>query len=114
MLNLDMCGFNNGQNTIGVALDYVDPKTTSFIKKLIPQYSNLKFADIRCGYACSDHASWQRAGYRSGHYFEAAPLSNMNRNIHTARDLVALLDLKRALEFAKVGVSFAVELSLIE
>eukprot|EP01080_Neovahlkampfia_damariscottae_P006914 gene6914-11077_t len=111
MINLDMCGYNNGQDTIGVAMDYVEAKTTAFIKKLIPEYSNLKFAEIRCGYACSDHASWQRAGYRSGHYFEAAPLSNMNRNIHTARDLVDALDLKRALEFVKVGVGFAVELS---
>lgn len=111
MINMDMTGFNAGQNTVGVATDYVDAATTSFLRKLVNTYSGLKQGDIRCNYACSDHASFTSAGYRSSHIFEASPIGNMNRNIHTARDTIDRLDLKRAVELIKVALSFVVELS---
>jgi len=111
MLNMDMTGFNNGQNTMGIALDYTESTSTNFLRKCVSEYSNLKIADIRCGYACSDHASFQRSGYRSSHIFEAAPTSNMNRAIHTANDVISRLQLDRALEFVKSALGNTIELS---
>jgi len=112
MLNMDMTGFNAGQNTVGVATDYTNPDLTAFLRKVVDAYSRLTKADIRCNYACSDHASFNSAGYRASHIFEAAPLTNMNRNIHTARDTVDILDLPRAVELIKVALGFTLELSL--
>jgi leucyl aminopeptidase len=55
----------------------------------------------------SDHASWRAAGYRACFPFEA----QTNPNIHTARDTIDKLNFKNAVEYVKLGVSFAVELS---
>lgn len=112
MLNMDMTGYNNRQNTVGIATDYTNSELTSFLRKVVDAYTKLSKADIRCNYACSDHASFTSAGYRSSHIFEAAPLSNMNRNIHTARDTIEILDLPRAVELIKVALSFTLELAL--
>jgi len=113
MLNMDMTGYNNGQNTVGIATDFTESTSTEFLKKCTTEYSNLKFDTIRCGYACSDHASYQRAGYRSSHIFEAAPTSNMNRAIHTANDVISRLQLPRALELVKVALGNTIELASV-
>jgi len=107
---MDMTGYNNGQNTVGIATDFTESTSTELLRKCTTEYSNLKFANIQCGYACSDHASYQRAGYRSAHIFEAAPTSNMNRAIHTANDVISRLQLPRALELVKAALGFVVEL----
>jgi hypothetical protein len=52
-----------------------------------------------------------RAGYRSSHIFEAAPISNINGAIHTANDVISRLDLPRALELVKVALGNTIELS---
>ncbi len=65
---------------------------------------------LQCGYSCSDHASWSEAGYRAVFPFEAT-LVDENPFIHTAKDTLEYADLDHGLEFAKVALGFAVELS---
>jgi len=111
-LNMDMDGYHaNAQNRVGVATDGVDPVLTGFVRKLVSTYSDLLQGNITCGYSCSDHFSMFAAGYRSSHIFEAQPMSNMNRAIHTSSDTFDKLNMERALKFAKIALGFVVELS---
>jgi len=108
VLQLDMTGYGSG-GPIGVVGDFVDLELTAFVKVLIDTYSLLNYVDTRCGYACSDHASWNRAGYRSSFPFET-DFSRYNPYIHTANDILSHINLERVLEFAKLGLGFVVEL----
>jgi len=107
VLQLDMTGYGDGAD-IAVIGDFVDANLTAFVKILIDTYSLLDWADDRCGYACSDHASWNRAGFRSSFPHEAV---SSNPYIHSANDVVSHLSFDRIVEFTKVGVAFAVELA---
>ena len=66
----------------------------------------------RCGYACSDHASWYRQGYPAAFPFEAAK-RQMNNKIHTSNDTIEQSGgtADHAVHFAKLGVAFAMELA---
>jgi len=107
VLQLDMTGYG-GDSDIAVIGDFVDANLTAFVKLLIDTYSLLDWVDDRCGYACSDHASWNRAGFRSSFPHEAV---SSNPYIHSANDIVSHLSFDRIVEFTKVGVAFAVELA---
>jgi len=109
-LQLDMTGWGGPIADIGVVGDYVDVNLTSFVKTLITAYTELDWVDTRCGYGCSDHASWTRAGYRSAFPFEVI-FSSSNPYIHSANDIVSHLSFDRILEFAKLGLGFVVELA---
>jgi len=111
-LQLDMTGYsgNNPSQPIGIINDYVDGNLTQFIRILIDAYSTLTWSNSACGYACSDHASWNRAGYRSAFPFETI-WGQSNPYVHTGSDTLDKLDQKRLLEFAKIGLSYVVELA---
>jgi bacterial leucyl aminopeptidase len=115
-------GFTNAQNQnrVGVVTDFTDAGINSLLRKCIVEYGKLPFVDMRCGYACSvnffifhskDHASWNRAGYRSAFGFEVGAFSLANKAIHTDRDLITNLDMPRATKFVKFGIGLAVELA---
>lgn len=82
------------KESVGIIQDFVDPDLTSFVEKLVEEYrkslpapapafafvtrkifsSTSYDADLlvdipavhtKCGYACSDHASFAKAGYQS-------------------------------------------------
>jgi len=108
VLQLDMTGYGGPSADIAVISDYVDGNLTNFVKILIDTYSLLDWAEDRCGYACSDHASWNRAGYRASFPHEAV---SSNPYIHSANDIIAHLSFDRIVEFTKVGVAFAIELA---
>lgn len=38
---------------------------TEFNKKLVETYLDIPWVGTKCGYACSDHASFSKAGYPS-------------------------------------------------
>jgi len=87
VLQLDMTGYG-GDSPIRVIGDYVDVNLTSFVKVLIDAYSLLDWVDDRCGYGCSDYASWYRAGYRASFPHEAV---SSNPYIHSADDIISHL-----------------------
>jgi len=115
MLQLDMTGYvrPGAIPTVGLIQDFVNPQLTNFVGQLIDTYANIGWVESRCGYACSDHASWTRAGYASSFPFEG-PFNQINPNIHTTRDTLDWLSLEHAAEFAKIGIGFAVEMSLVD
>ncbi|CAG8556130.1 14331_t:CDS:2 [Ambispora leptoticha] len=111
MLQNDMTGYvGNKPETFGVIVDYVDSDLTIFVKSLIEEYAAIPYVDTKCGYACSDHASWRKAGYPSAFTIET-DFKDSNPYIHTSNDVIENLDFNHMLEFAKLSVSFAVELS---
>jgi len=109
MLQLDMVGYNQS-STVGVVTDYTSAELNAFVRKLIPAYTTLKQVDTVCGYGCSDHASWNRVGYRSAFPFETAFRSS-NPYIHSANDVISHLSLPQMTEFAKLGLAFLVEVA---
>jgi leucyl aminopeptidase len=112
MMQLDMTGYHPASTTptIGIITDYTNPALSAFVRALVDTYTTTPWRNTQCGYGCSDHASWYRAGYPASFPFEGL-FSNSNPNIHTSRDLLSVLDLDHAFEFAKLGLSFLVELS---
>jgi len=111
MLQFDMTMYGaNETEAIGVITDFVNPDVSEFVRLLIGGYSKFPFVNTKCGYGCSDHASWTRYGYRSGFPFEGS-FARANPAIHSPSDLISLLNLARGLEFAKIGLGFVIELA---
>ncbi|CAG8572778.1 19283_t:CDS:2, partial [Dentiscutata erythropus] len=102
MLQNDMTGYIGKKypETFGIVVDFVDPDLTEFIKKLINSYAKLPARDTKCGYACSDHASWRKAGYPSAFAIEGA-FDDSNPYIHTSNDVIENLSFDHMLEFSK-------------
>jgi len=113
MMQLDMTMYvGSTKPTFGIITDYVSTELTSFLMKLVPAYSNLGYSTSKCGYGCSDHASWTKAGYASCFPFEGL-FANSDPYIHTKSDLIKSLSVDHGMEFAKVATGFIIELSLV-
>jgi len=111
MLQMDMTGYNPPQNLneVGIITDFTDAGLNTLLRNVYRTYGQLPTRDTLCGYACSDHASWNRAGYRSSFGFEVGQFNILNPRIHTANDLLQYLDTKRQVGFAKAAIGFATE-----
>lgn len=110
VMQLDMTMFPDETGAIYLITDHTNAALTDFAKRLLDTYVQHPWLTDRCGYACSDHASWTDAGYASVFPFEAKK-DKMNRSIHTTGDLIERLSPDHGLPFAKLGVAFAVELA---
>jgi len=108
-LQLDMTFFRGTSGNMGVIVDFTDGPLTVFLRQLIQEYCDIGFTNSNCGYACSDHASWTRAGYPAAFPFET-PFGQHNSRIHTSQDLLQFLDPAHGAEFVKLGIAFMVEL----
>jgi len=115
MLQLDMTGYirSGTTPTVGVVTDFTNGQLSTFVRALTNAYTSTRFTNTQCGYACSDHGSWHRAGYPAAFTFESI-FSNSNPYIHTSNDVMTRLNFAHAREFALLGVGFAVELSFVE
>ncbi|ORY83612.1 hypothetical protein BCR37DRAFT_402345 [Protomyces lactucae-debilis] len=118
MLQQDMTGFTKKTidaglpESVGVIVDFVDPDLTNFIKLLVDDYCDIPYVETKCGYACSDHASATKAGYRSAFVIEAA-FSESNNYIHTQQDVISNLDFAHMRQHAILTLGFAVEAAAI-
>jgi len=110
MLQMDMTMYHGTANKMGVVTDFVNAELTGFLRQIITNYADIGFVDTRCGYGCSDHASWTRSGFPACFPFET-DFRDINQRIHTVNDLIDILDIEHGLEFAKVALGFLVELS---
>lgn len=115
MLQNDMTGYPAGQASggkvhFGIVQDFTDPELTRFLKKLIDRYTSMNWVDTKCGYACSDHASWVKYGYRAAFPFEGA-FNEHSPFVHTPKDDITTVDFEQMAEFARLAISFATELS---
>jgi leucyl aminopeptidase len=111
VIQFDMTGYSyHNEPTMWLMDDYVSTDLTSFIENLITTYVKVPVKHDRCGYACSDHATWNMNGFNSAMPFEAS-FGTDNPYIHTANDTVEKLSLVHMINFAKLGVAFATELA---
>lgn len=112
VLQLDMTNFNGSEWDIVLISDHTNEAQNKFLGALMDRYlPELSWGYDRCGYACSDHASWTSQGYPSSMPFEAKK-GDSNRHIHSSRDTLSQSDSNalHAQKFARLGVAFVVEL----
>ncbi|KIM90560.1 hypothetical protein PILCRDRAFT_187745 [Piloderma croceum F 1598] len=97
---------------VGIITDFVDAELTEFNKKLVDTYLDIPWVGTKCGYACSDHASFSKAGYPSSFTIESA-FENSNSNIHSQNDRIDVspeFSFEHMLEFSKLAVAYVIEL----
>lgn len=111
-LQLDMTGFRNDANdrTIWVYRDYTDKQLSDFLAELIKTYVKVPVDYSRCGYGCSDHASWMEKGIPAVFPCETN-FEDHNPYIHSSSDTMDLLSLDHMTNFSKLAVAFAIELA---
>lgn len=112
VMQLDMTAYQGDATDLWLFTDYTDAAQNQFVADLAAAYQpQLTVGYDRCGYACSDHASWTGQGYAASFPFEASD-ANYNPTIHTDRDTPATFGNQalHALKFARLALSFAVEL----
>jgi leucyl aminopeptidase len=112
VMQLDMTNYKGSAGDIYIYTDYTDSLQNDFVAKLITTYQpTLVIGYDRCGYGCSDHASWTAQGYYASMPFESS-FNQDNPYIHTANDTYANSgnQANHALKFAKLAASFAIEL----
>jgi leucyl aminopeptidase len=112
VMQLDMTNYKGAANDIYIFTDYTDSSQNTFVTNLIKTYQpTLTVGTDRCGYACSDHASWSAKGYYATMPFESS-MGGSNKSIHTTNDTLASSGgtANHALKFARMGLSYAVEL----
>ena len=94
--------------------DYTNEAQNKFMGSLIDNYvSGVNWGYSRCGYGCSDHASWHNAGYPASMPFEST-MEDINGHIHTNRDTIDVDasggTADHAEKFARLGVAYLVEM----
>lgn len=112
VIQLDMTNFNGSTEDIVIITDNTNKGQNDFMAKLLDTYlPHLKWTTDRCGYACSDHASWDAQGFPASTPFEAKK-SAMNRNIHTKNDTIAQSGgtAQHALKFAQLTLAYIAEI----
>lgn len=112
VMQLDMTLFpGSGEFVFGNITDYTSAWLRDYIVELNKLYVNAKIVEDKCGYGCSDHASWYRQGFPTVMPFEATT-STMNRNIHTDRDLIdSKSNFDHSLLFSKLALAYLMDLS---
>ena len=112
VIQFDMSNFAGSGENIFMLTDFVDPALSAFTTKLVNTYSGVTASTTKCGYACSDHASWTKKGFPSAMAFEST-FDGSNHQIHTENDTLATSggDASHSVPFAKLAVAFAVELA---
>ncbi len=111
-LQFDMTNFNGSDKKIFLIDDNTSKDLNDYLGSLIDRYVDVEWGRTSCGYACSDHASWNNAGVPAAFPFEAAK-SKMNKHIHTSEDVLAQSNgvADHALNFAKLGLAYILDLN---
>ncbi len=111
VLQLDMTLFPGaGEMTLGSMTDFTSAWMRAYLADLNSTYLGFKIVEDRCGYGCSDHASWHRQGFPAIMPFEAT-FNTMNRDIHTTRDTVTpKSSFKHSTHFARLALALALDL----
>ncbi len=111
VMQFDMTAYAHKNDlTMWLYDDYTNKELTAYVETLINTYVKTPVKHDKCGYACSDHASWTQKGYNASMPFEASFRTD-NPDIHTSRDTMEKLSLAHMTNFAKLGLAFAVELA---
>ena len=112
VLQLDMTAFpGDGVQVVGLMEDFTSSWLNSYLESLNSVYVGATIRRSKCGYGCSDHASWHRNGFPAVMPHEST-MNSSNGNIHTARDTIdhANLNFEHAKVFAQLGLAMALDL----
>jgi leucyl aminopeptidase len=113
VMQLDMTNFKGSEDLdIVMMTDYTNEEQNKFVGSIIDTYvPGVKWGYDKCGYGCSDHASWYTQGFPTSMPFESK-MDEMNHNIHTANDTLKVSSntTDHAIKFAKMALGFVVEL----
>jgi len=111
VLQLDMTNYQGSEKDIWLMKDFTSAAQNDFLVQLIEAYVGATWGLDACGYGCSDHASWYRAGVPASMPFEAR-MAQRNMAIHTARDTLEVSgeNAAHAIKFARLATAFAIEL----
>ena len=112
VLQLDMTAYQGDATDLWLYTDYTNAAQNQFVASLAATYlPALTVGYDRCGYGCSDHASWTGKGFAASFPFEAS-FAHYNHQIHTGNDTTATFgnQAEHALKFAQLALAFAVEL----
>jgi leucyl aminopeptidase len=112
-IQFDMTGYAPNYQldpTMYLMTDYVNADLTNYLKSLIKTYVQKPYKTSRCGYGCSDHASWHKAGVAAAFPFEA-PMNNDNPNIHKTSDKMGVLSKQHMEDYLKLAVAYVVEMA---
>jgi leucyl aminopeptidase len=110
-LQLDMTNYQGSDKDIWLMKDFTSAAQNSFLTRLIDTYVGATWGLDACGYACSDHASWYRAGVPASMPFESR-MRDRNRKIHTRGDTLETSgdNAAHAVKFARLAAAYAIEL----
>jgi leucyl aminopeptidase len=111
VLQLDMTNYQGSDRDIWLINDHTDAAQNAFLGRLIDAYVGATWGYDACGYACSDHASWHRAGIPASMPFESRA-DQRNKKIHTADDTLETSgnNAAHAVKFARLAAAYAIEL----
>tara|TARA_B110001454_G_scaffold171291_1_gene162077 strand:- start:109441 stop:110676 length:1236 start_codon:yes stop_codon:yes gene_type:complete len=111
VLQLDMTLFpGDGPRVISSMTDYTSAWMRSILTELNNHYVKAQLIEDKCGYGCSDHASWFRQGYHTLIPFESS-MRKMNPSIHSKNDAVSpKLNFDHSLLFTQYAIAIAMEL----
>jgi len=105
----DMTGHNGSQDDIVFISDYTNAAQTQFMADLLDTYfANTTYGFSNCGYACSDHASWNAEGFAASFPFEAH-FNDSNSAIHTSSD--TQFNELHATKFLNLSIAYVAELT---
>ncbi len=105
---LDMTNYKGDPKDIYLISDYTNATQNTYLANLAKAYlPELAVGTSQCGYACSDHASWNAQGYPASFPFEAD--QNDNPYIHSAYDTLERSDSQgnHALKYSKLALASA-------
>jgi leucyl aminopeptidase len=109
VVQFDMSGYKGSSQDIVFITDYTNQQQNQFLADLVDTYlPSISYGYDRCGYGCSDHASWHNQGFAASMPFESY-MGSTNGNIHTAND--NYFDASHSVNFAKLSVAFLAELA---
>ncbi|MFN3698467.1 MAG: M28 family peptidase [Pseudobdellovibrio sp.] len=111
VLQLDMTMFpGDGEGIIASINDFTSAWLRDYLVSINQIYIHATIKDDKCGYGCSDHASWYRRGYPTLMPTEAR-FNSMFNDIHTDRDIVSpIMSFNHALLFSKIAYVLAMDL----
>ena len=112
VLQLDMTLFpGSGELVIGSMTDFTSSWLRDYLKAANETYIHARIVDDKCGYGCSDHASWNRQGYPALMPFEAT-FRKSNKNIHTTRDVISPeSNFKHSAAYTKIALVMGMDLA---
>jgi len=107
MAQFDVVGYYAGRDEIGIVTDFTNAELSKFIRTVVEGYLSFKWTDLKCGYGCSDHASWTAEGFPAAFPVEIV----FHPDMHTAKDTVDTVNFEQVEQFARLAVGYAVELA---